>query len=112
LNISENVTHIAFQPADAVYPCGVQPPSEETGERSTKDLSLSNRRHARDWTAGMLAVCGVILLTLLGLVMSHTAASDWIAQAAQAEFVGSDVYTPTEFARSNEQTWMVTADKK
>jgi hypothetical protein len=82
--------------------------------RPTKDFGLSNRRHLRDWTAGILALCGAILVTLLGLVMSHTAASDWISQAAQAEFVGSDVQVlaPTQFTQPNEQNWTVTADKK
>lgn len=71
--------------------------------RSPNDLNPSDSRFLRNWTAGILAAHGVILLVLLGLVIRSPAASDWISQAVQAEFVGNPppVIVPTQIARPN-----------
>jgi hypothetical protein len=40
-----------------------------------------------------LAIPAVLLIVLISFLVSHPVASSWIAQAAQAEFVGVD-WTP------------------
>ena len=72
-------------------------------QRSPNDLNTSDRRFLWNWTAGILAAHGVILLVLIGLVIRSPAASDWISQAVQAEFVGNPppVIVPTQIARPN-----------
>jgi hypothetical protein len=49
----------------------------------------SDRRVLRNWTAAILAVHGVILLVLIGLVLSYPPAAGWISDAVHAEFVGA-----------------------
>jgi len=70
-------------------------------QRSLNDLSPSDRRFLWSWTAGILVVHGIILLVLVGLVMRYPAASQWISQAVQAEFVGDPppVTVPTQLAK-------------
>jgi hypothetical protein len=72
-------------------------------QRSPNDLNPSDRRFLWNWTAFILAAHGVILLVLVGLVIRSPAASDWISQAVQAEFVGNPppVIVPTQIARPN-----------
>jgi uncharacterized iron-regulated membrane protein len=81
-------------------------------QRSPNDLNPSDRRFARNWTAGILAVHGIIVLVLIGLVLSHPAASEWISQAVQAEFVGNPppVIVPTQIARPGGQVRTVRTD--
>jgi hypothetical protein len=81
-------------------------------QRSPGDLGPSDHRFLWNWTAGMLAVHGVIILVLVGLVLSHPAASEWISQAVQAEFVGNPppVVVPTQIARPGTQMRTVRAD--
>ena len=68
---------------------------------SPNDSNPSDRRFLWSWTAGILAAHGVILLVLIALVIRSPAASDWISQAVQAEFVGNPppVIVPTQIAR-------------
>ncbi|MFY9955730.1 hypothetical protein [Bradyrhizobium sp.] len=81
-------------------------------QRSPNDSSPSDRRFLWNWTAGILAVHGVIVLALVGLILSYPAASTWISQAVQAEFVGklAPVTGPTQIARPGTQMQTVTAD--
>jgi hypothetical protein len=81
-------------------------------QRSQNDLSPSDRRFLWNWTAGILAVHGVILLVLVSLIMGYPAASAWISQAVQAEFVGNPppVTVPTQIARPGTRIRTVTAD--
>jgi uncharacterized iron-regulated membrane protein len=81
-------------------------------QRSPNDLGTSDRRFVWNWTAGILAVHGVIVLVLVGLILSYPAASTWIAQAVQAEFVGNPppVTEPTQIARPGTQMQTVRAD--
>jgi hypothetical protein len=41
----------------------------------------------------LLAIPAILLAALIGFLVTHPAASSWIAQAAQAEFVGTE-WTP------------------
>jgi hypothetical protein len=54
------------------------------------------------WGLGVLAIAASVAVTLLAMAVVQPAGSNWIAEAAQAEFVGS-VPTPnmalTQFAR-------------
>jgi hypothetical protein len=81
-------------------------------QRSPNDLGPSDRRFLWNWTAAILAVHGVIMLVLVGLVLSYPAASTWISQAVQAEFVGNPppVTGPTQIARPGNQMQTVRAD--
>ena len=81
-------------------------------QRSPNDLGPSDRRFLWNWTAAILAVHGVIVLVLVGLILSYPAASTWISQAVQAEFVGNPppVTWPTQIARPGTQMRTVRAD--
>ena len=81
-------------------------------QRSPTDLNPSDRRFSRNWTAGILAVHGIIVLVLIGLALSHPAASEWISQALQAEFVGNPapVIVPTQMAQPGGQVRSVRTD--
>jgi len=46
-----------------------------------------DRQVVWSWTAIVLAVHAIILLTLVGLAVGYPGASEWISQAVQAEFV-------------------------
>lgn len=80
--------------------------------RSPNDLSRSDRRFSWNWTAGILAVHGVLLLVLASILILNPTASEWIAQAVQAEFVGSPppVIVPTQIARPGGQMRTARAD--
>jgi hypothetical protein len=45
------------------------------------------------WGMRLLAIPALLLTALIGFLVSHPAASSWISQAVQAEFVGAD-WTP------------------
>jgi hypothetical protein len=85
---------------------------EASMQRSPNDLNPSDRRLVRNWTAGILAVHGIVVVVLIGLVLSHPAASDWISQAVQAEFVGNPppVIVPTQIAKPSGQVRTVRRD--
>jgi len=72
----------------------------------------SDHRFLWNWTAGILAVHGVIVLVLVGLILSYPAASRWISQAVRAEFVGNPppLTGPTQIARPDTQMQTVRAD--
>ena len=61
----------------------------------------SEGRIHRNW--GVLYVVPVLLaVAVIGMVIAYPAASTWISQAAQAEFVGSDLVpdtAPTQLAK-------------
>jgi hypothetical protein len=63
----------------------------------------ASQPHRRFGTAGrlLLAVHGVLLLLLAGLVLSRSpSAGEWISETVAAEFVGAEppVIAPTQFA--------------
>jgi hypothetical protein len=53
----------------------------------------AERKIHGSWGMRLLAIPALFLTALIGFLVSHPAASSWIAQAAQAEFVGVD-WTP------------------
>ena len=81
-------------------------------QRSPNDLNRSDRRLSWSWTAAILAVHGVLLLLLAGILIFHPAASEWISQAVQAEFVGGPppVIVPTQIAQPGGQVRVVKTD--
>ena len=61
----------------------------------------------RNWDIKLFALPVLFVVALIGFVVSHPAASKWISDAAQAEFVGTDlvpdIAPPTRMAQpSNE----------
>jgi hypothetical protein len=85
---------------------------EASMQRSPNDSKPSDRHFLWNWTAGILAVHGLILLVLVSLVLSHPSASEWISQAVQAEFVGNPppVIMPTQIAQPRGQVRTVRTD--
>jgi hypothetical protein len=77
-------------------------------QRAANDLSPSDRRFLRSWTAGILLVHGVVLLVLVGLATRYPA----ISQAVQGEFVGDlpPVIAPTQVAEPGGQIRTVRAN--
>jgi hypothetical protein len=60
-----------------------------------------NRTH-RSWSVGFFAVPVFVVIALVGLMLTQPAASNWISEAAQAEFVGlnpAPQVAPTQLAQ-------------
>ena len=49
----------------------------------------SRNRFDRSWNVGLFAVPALLAIALVGLAMTQPAASNWISEAAQAEFAGA-----------------------
>jgi hypothetical protein len=67
---------------------------DKTGETSTR---LYQR-----WGVGLLAVPVMIAIALVGLASIQPAASNWISESVQAEFVGTNLapeMAPTQLAQ-------------
>ena len=45
----------------------------------------------RNWDIKLFALPILLAVALIGFVVSHPSASNWISDAAQAEFVGTDL---------------------
>ena len=45
----------------------------------------------RNWDIKLFALPVLLVVALIGFVVSHPGASKWISDAAQAEFVGTDL---------------------
>jgi hypothetical protein len=45
----------------------------------------------RGWDIKLVALPVLVVIALIGLAVSHPNASRWISEAAQAEFVGTDL---------------------
>ena len=61
----------------------------------------------RNWDIKLIGLPILVVVALIGFVVSHPGASKWISDAAQAEFVGTDLVPdlvpPTRLAQpSNE----------
>jgi hypothetical protein len=58
-------------------------------------------RIQHSWSLGFFALPVVLVIVLVALAMTQPTASNWISEAAQAEFVGTDVapVTPTQLAQ-------------
>jgi hypothetical protein len=81
-------------------------------QRSPNDLKRSDRGVLRSWNAGIVAIPAVLVLVLVNILIRYPVASEWISQAAQAEFVGSPppVALPTQTAEPDRQVRTVRAD--
>jgi hypothetical protein len=54
-----------------------------------------------NWKVGLFALPALVVIALVGLAMMHPAASNWISDAVQAEFVGINPApdpSPVQFA--------------
>jgi hypothetical protein len=52
----------------------------------------SDSRNAyRNWDVKLFALPVLLAAALIGFMVSHPGASKWVADAAQAEFVGTDI---------------------
>lgn len=52
-------------------------------------LSESRNRFDRSWSIAFLVVPVLFAIVLVGLAITQPAASNWISEAAQAEFAGT-----------------------
>jgi hypothetical protein len=79
--------------------------------RYQREPESAGRRFVWTLGAALLAIHGILLLILAGVVVATPHAIEWIAEAAQAEFVGPDepVITPTQLARPFGEMWTVDA---
>jgi hypothetical protein len=67
----------------------------------------------RTWSIGVFALPALLAITLVGLAMTQPAASNWISEAAQAEFAGAFMapeVAPTQLAQPAMQTGTVRAN--
>ena len=73
----------------------------------------SSVSHRASGSAGVipLAIHGVLLLVLAGVVLCSPHAGEWISETAQAEFVGAEppVMAPTQFAQPAGDMWPASA---
>jgi len=53
----------------------------------------------RNWNIKLFALPILFVVALISFVVSHPNASKWISDAAQAEFVGTDLTPPTVVAQ-------------
>ncbi len=51
----------------------------------------SGNRMQRSWSIGFLAFPILLVIALIGLAIAQPAASNWISEAAQAEFGGGNL---------------------
>lgn len=67
----------------------------------------------RNWDIKLFALPVLFVVALIGFVVSHPSASKWISDAAQAEFVGTDlmpdVAPPTRVAQPTNEIRTVKA---
>jgi hypothetical protein len=72
----------------------------------------SNNRISRGWGIGFFALPVLLVIALIGLAVIRPAVSIWISEAAQAEFVGTDLVrdvAPTQLAQPGPVTRTVKA---
>jgi hypothetical protein len=65
------------------------------------------KRIYRDWGIGVFLLPVLIVITLIGASVFHQGSANWIAEAAQAEFVGTDLVpdvAPTKVAQPVRET--------
>jgi hypothetical protein len=62
----------------------------------------THHRVQRNWNIGFFALPVLLAITLIGLAIIQPAASNWISEAVQAEFAGSNLApesAPTQVAQ-------------
>jgi len=80
--------------------------------RFQRNSRPSDRQGFWNWTAGLLAVYGAAVLVLVGLMIDRKAVTDWVSQAAQAEFAvmsPSPETAPAQLAQPGNQIRTVRA---
>jgi hypothetical protein len=73
----------------------------------------SNNRIQRSWSFGFFALPVLLAIALIALAIFQPAASDWISQAAQAEFAApflAPALVPTQLARPADEIRTVRSD--
>ena len=63
--------------------------------RAFDRLDQQENRAQWKWTAGIATALGVIMFALVALMSNSPTASNWVSDAVQAEFVGSNM-TPQQ----------------
>jgi len=63
----------------------------------------------RNWNIKLFALPILLVVALISFVVSHPSASKWISDAAQAEFVGTDLTPPTVVAQPTNEIRTVKA---
>jgi hypothetical protein len=58
--------------------------------RAFDRLDRQENRTQWKWTAGIAAALGVVMFALVALMSISPTASNWVSDAVQAEFVGSN----------------------
>jgi hypothetical protein len=69
----------------------------------------SRNRFDRSWSVGLFAVPALFAIVLIGLAMTQPAASNWISEAAQAEFADAFI-VPVQTAQPGMQIRTVRAE--
>jgi hypothetical protein len=69
--------------------------------RAFDRLDQQENRTQWKWTAGIAAALGVIMFGLVALMSNSPTASNWVSDAVQAEFVGTNMpeQAPVQIAR-------------
>ena len=84
---------VAFGSGVSRYYSGAICVQEAPLQRNHDKWNRTGGRGSNDTT--LLALNGVIVLTLICLALRAPLASEWISAAAQAEFVGIDIPAPS-----------------
>ena len=63
----------------------------------------------RNWDIKLYALPILLVVALISFVVSHPSASKWISDAAQVEFVGTDLTPPTVVAQPTNEIRTVKA---
>jgi len=63
---------------------------EESMHGSLEKPGKAEQNIYGSWGVRLFAIPVLLLTALIGFVVSHPAASNWISQAVQAEFAGTD----------------------
>ena len=80
---------------------------------SFNKLSETGNRIYRRWGIGFFALAVLAVIALVGLAVTPPAASNWISEAVQAEFAGTNFapnLAPTQLARPARETRTVRAN--
>jgi hypothetical protein len=73
-------------------------------QRNPGELSKFDQRFVANWTAALLAIHGIIVLVLIGIAVGYPAASQWISQAIEAEYIiEPPASAPTQVAQPREE---------
>lgn len=78
----------------------------------TKSSETDNRVY-RSWSIGIYALPALLALALIGFLMNQPGASNWVSDAAQAEFVGATFVpdaAPTQLAQPGNRIQTVKAN--